>query len=88
VFNADTQAILLSSYGLTANCYILVTRLASWVEVEDCLFLRSSVRIFIWSDVITFALQGIGGCLTAIDTQRMAYTGQFVSPSNHGRDSG
>lgn len=76
----DLQCILLSPCGFLANSYVILPRLASWLEAEDCLFLKSRiiVRLFVWSDVITFFLQASGGGMTA-GSESMADIGHWVS---------
>jgi hypothetical protein len=75
-----SQFILLSPCGFLANSYVILPRLASWLEAEDCLFLKSRiiVRLFVWSDVITFFLQASGGGMTA-GSASMADIGHWVS---------
>jgi len=75
------QCILLSPCGFLANSYVILPRLASWLDAEDCLFLKSRiiVRLFVWSDVITFFLQASGGGMTA-GSESMADIGHWVSP--------
>jgi hypothetical protein len=57
-------------------------RLATWLDAEDCLFLKSRiiVRVFVWSDVITFWLQGSGGGMTAVQSSTISNIGYYVSP--------
>jgi hypothetical protein len=79
-----SQFILLSPCAFLAQNYIILPRLATWLDSEDCLFLPSRiiVRLFVWSDVITFWLQGGGGGLTASQSSTMANIGYYVSDSN------
>lgn len=76
----NLQCILLSPCGFLANSYVILPRLASWLDAEDCLFLKSRiiVRLFVWSDVITFFLQASGGGMTA-GSESMADIGHWVS---------
>jgi hypothetical protein len=78
------QFILLSPCAFLAQNYIILPRLATWLDSEDCLFLPSRiiVRLFVWSDVITFWLQGGGGGLTAAQNSTMANIGYYVSNRN------
>jgi hypothetical protein len=78
--STDLQFILLSPCGFLANSYVILPRLASWLEAEDCLFLKSRVivRLFVWSDVITFFLQASGGGLTAAGSKNMQNIGHWV----------
>ena len=75
-----TQFILLSPCAFLAHNYIILPRLAKWLDGEDCLFLssRKIVRIFVWSDVITFQIQAAGGGMTA-GSETMAHAGYWVS---------
>lgn len=75
-----SQFILLSPCGFLANSYIILPRLATWLDAEDCLFLKSRiiVRLFVWSDAITFFLQASGGGLTAMQDAKMSNIGHWV----------
>ncbi|RSH89118.1 hypothetical protein EHS25_002784 [Saitozyma podzolica] len=81
IYIAQTMFILLSPCAFLAQNYIILPRLATWLDSEDCLFLPSRiiVRLFVWSDVITFWLQGGGGGLTAAQNSTMANIGYYVS---------
>jgi hypothetical protein len=61
------QLILLSPCAFLAQNYVLLPRLATKLHCEQYLFVKSSiiVRIFVWSDVITFILQAAGGGLAS-----------------------
>lgn len=74
------QFILLSPCGFLANSYVILPRLATWLDAEDCLFLKSRiiVRLFVWSDVTTFLLQASGGGLTAMQDAKMSDIGHWV----------
>lgn len=74
------QFILLSPCGFLATSYVILPRLATWLDAEDCLFLKSRiiVRLFVWSDVITFLLQSSGGGMTAVDSEGMRNIGHWV----------
>lgn len=74
-----TQFTLLSPCGFIATSYIVLPRLATWLDAEDYLFLRASriVRLFVWSDVITFFLQAGGSGLTVM-TGTMGKVGAYV----------
>lgn len=74
------QFILLSPCAFLAQIYMILPRLATWLDCEDCLYIgsRKIVRIFVWSDVITFWAQAGGGGLTA-SSGTMAIIGYWVS---------
>jgi hypothetical protein len=78
---AHTQFILLSPCGFLAQSYMILPRLATWLDAEDCLFLKSRiiVRLFVWADVVTFLVQASGGGMTAVQNQSMANIGKWVS---------
>lgn len=78
--SADPQLTLLSPCGFIATNYIVLPRLATHISSEDCLFLppRRIVRIFVWSDVITFLLQGGGSGVTAMNNGTVANIGKYV----------
>ncbi|KAJ7618008.1 RTA1 like protein-domain-containing protein [Roridomyces roridus] len=66
-----------------ATDYVLLAHLASTFDdavVEKVMFIRPSriVRIFVWSDVATFLLQGGGGGLTASNNPSTANIGTKV----------
>ncbi|OCF59801.1 hypothetical protein L486_02474 [Kwoniella mangroviensis CBS 10435] len=74
-----TLFTLFSPCTFLAHDYIILPRLAKWLDAEDELFMRASkvTKIFIWSDVFTFWLQGAGGGLSAAQMelmQKMVYT--------------
>lgn len=75
------QFILLSPCLFLAQDYMLLPRLARWLDAEASLFLRPSriVKIFVWSDVLTFLLQAGGGGLTATDKETSRNLGRWVS---------
>ena len=62
---------------------MILPRLATWLDAEDCLFLKSRlvVRTFVWADVVTFFLQAAGGGMTAGDSASMQNIGHWVSRS-------
>ncbi|KAJ7604492.1 RTA1 like protein-domain-containing protein [Roridomyces roridus] len=75
--------ILLSPCAFLATDYVLLARLASTFDdevVEKTMFIRPSriVRIFVWSDVATFLLQGGGGGLTASNNPDTANIGTKI----------
>lgn len=76
-----TMLTLLSPCGFLAQNYVILPRLASHLEAEDCLFLssRKIVRIFVWSDVATFWLQAAGGGMTASQGDSMRNIGHWVT---------
>lgn len=57
---------------------MILPRLATWLEAEDCLFVKSRiiVRLFVWADVVTFWVQASGGGLTAMES--LANIGTWV----------
>jgi predicted lysophospholipase L1 biosynthesis ABC-type transport system permease subunit len=57
---------------------VLLPRLATWLDAEDCLFLRARIiaRLFIGSDICTFLIQAAGGGMTAME--KYAATGEKV----------
>ncbi|KAK1920745.1 hypothetical protein DB88DRAFT_444465, partial [Papiliotrema laurentii] len=59
--------ILKSPCASLAQDYVILPRIATWVDGEDCLFLSSNriLRIFVWSDVATFFLQAARGMTAA-----------------------
>jgi len=61
---------------------MILPRLATWLDAEDCLFLKSRrvVRIFVWSDVVTFLLQMSGSGMTAVQSN-IANIGHYVRRS-------
>lgn len=81
LYIAMTFFTLLSPCGFLAQDYMIIPRLASHLGAEDCLFLssRKIVRIFVWSDGITFFLQASGGGLTASDKPGNQNLGHWVS---------
>jgi hypothetical protein len=85
---ADSQFILLSPCGFLAQSYMILPRLATWLDAEDCLFLKSRiiVRLFVWADVVTFLVQASGGGMTAVQSESMANIGKWVSEVVHFSD--
>ncbi|WVQ64665.1 uncharacterized protein L199_002832 [Kwoniella botswanensis] len=81
VYIATTLFTLLSPCAFLANDYIILPRLARWLDAEDQLFLRASrvTKTFVWSDVITFWLQAAGGGLSASQSEGMQKTGLYVA---------
>jgi hypothetical protein len=59
---------------------MVLPRLATYLDAEDCLFLRSRwiVRIFVTFDVLTFLTQASGGGMAASGGS-IAKTGDHVS---------
>lgn len=59
---------------------MVLPRLATYLDAEDCLFLRSRwvVRIFVTADVVTFLTQAAGGGMAATGGD-MAKIGDHVS---------
>lgn len=74
------QFLLLSPCAYLAFSYMVLPRLATYLDAEDCLFLRSRwiVRIFVTADVITFLTQASGGGMAASGGD-LAKTGDHVS---------
>ncbi|TXT07725.1 uncharacterized protein COLE_04649 [Cutaneotrichosporon oleaginosum] len=70
IYVVTTLFTLLSPCAFLAQDYVLLPRLASWLDAEDCLFLsaRLVARIFIGSDICTFLIQAAGGGMTAIES--------------------
>jgi hypothetical protein len=75
--------ILLSPCAFIANNYIILPRLATHLGEERCLFIKSRiiVRLFVWSDVVTFLFQAAGGGMASAGGS-IASTGETVS--HHG----
>lgn len=73
------QLVLLSPCAFLAQDYMILPRLATWLDAEDCLFLKSRlvVRVFVWSDVVTFLLQMAGSGMTAVQSD-IANVGHYV----------
>ncbi|KAJ7108401.1 RTA1 like protein-domain-containing protein [Mycena crocata] len=76
--------ILLSPCAFLATDYMLLARLAATFDEEvskSCLLIRPSriVRIFVWSDAITFFLQASGGGLTATKNISTANIGNKIT---------
>lgn len=74
--------ILLAPCAFLATDYVILSRLSESLGDEiakDCLFIRSSiiVKLFVWSDVITFFVQAAGSALTATDD--MEHVGSIVA---------
>lgn len=74
-----SQLVLLSPCAFLAQDYMILPRLATWLDAEDCLFFKSRlvVRIFVWSDVVTFLLQMAGSGMTAVQSN-IANIGHYV----------
>ncbi|BEI82856.1 hypothetical protein CcaverHIS002_0307240 [Cutaneotrichosporon cavernicola] len=79
IYIATTLFTLLSPCAFLAQDYVLLPRLATWLDAEDCLFLSSRLiaRIFIGSDICTFLIQAAGGGMTAMES--MASTGEKIA---------
>lgn len=75
------QFLLLSPCAYLAFSYMVLPRLATYLDAEDCLFLRSRwiVRIFVTADVVTFLTQASGGGMAASGGD-IAETGDHVGP--------
>ncbi|KAK4049627.1 hypothetical protein OIO90_005386 [Microbotryomycetes sp. JL221] len=76
-----TLFVLLSPCLFLAFDYVLLSRLSSSLgeDIADkCLFLPSRliVKIFVWTDVFVFFLQGSGGGLSAIDSDNLRNIGE------------
>ncbi|KAJ6536444.1 RTA1 like protein-domain-containing protein [Mycena vulgaris] len=76
--------ILLSPCAFLATDYMLLARLASTFDDEiakSCLLIRPSriVKIFVWSDGITFFLQASGGGLSSTSNTSTANLGTKIS---------
>jgi len=58
---------LLSPCAFLANNYIVLPRLANWLDLGDAMMIRPTrvLKIFLWSDGITFFLQMSGGGMGA-----------------------
>ncbi|CAK5273578.1 unnamed protein product [Mycena citricolor] len=75
--------ILLSPCLFLATDYMLLSRLVNTFDpqiVDRCLFIKPTrvVKIFVWSDVLTFFLQSSGGGLTASHSASMANLGSKI----------
>ena len=75
------QLTLLSPCGFLALDYVLLPRLATYLDAQDALFIKPHLiaRIFVTSDVVTFLTQAAGGGLTAMKNPTTANTGHWVS---------
>ncbi|RXK37328.1 hypothetical protein M231_05394 [Tremella mesenterica] len=70
IYIATYLFTLLSPCAYLAQDYVILPRVASYLQSEDSLFLssRKIVRIFVWSDVATFLTQAAGGSLELSDS--------------------
>lgn len=59
---------------------MLLPRLAHHLDGEDLLFISPArvVKIFVWSDVVTFLLQASGGGLSATGNTSSVNIGKWV----------
>ncbi|KAI5449232.1 hypothetical protein NCC49_005211 [Naganishia albida] len=80
VYIPQTLFILLSPCAFIANNYIILPRLATHLGEERCLFIKSRiiVRLFVWSDVVTFLFQAAGGGMASAGGS-IATTGEKIS---------
>lgn len=81
-FVLQSTFILLSPCAFIALDYVLLSKLSESLGedvTKDCLFIRSSiiVKVFVWSDVVTFDVQANGAGLTA--TPRIAHIGSIIA---------
>ncbi|KAK1924191.1 RTA1 like protein-domain-containing protein [Papiliotrema laurentii] len=81
IYIMQYMLILLSPCAFLAQDYVILPRIATWLNAEDCLFLESRwiVRTFVWADVTTFLLQAAGGGMTAAQGDSMANIGHWVA---------
>ncbi|KIY49756.1 RTA1 like protein, partial [Fistulina hepatica ATCC 64428] len=72
VYIVETLFILLSPCAFLAQDYVILPRLAKWLSAEGFLFINPAkvVKIFVWSDCLTFFLQSSGGGLTAVKNSK------------------
>jgi hypothetical protein len=79
IYIVTTLFTLLSPCAYLAQDYVLLPRLATWLDAEDCLFLRARIiaRLFIGSDICTFLIQAAGGGMTAME--KYAATGEKIA---------
>ncbi|GAA5886138.1 hypothetical protein JCM16303_000061 [Sporobolomyces ruberrimus] len=81
IYSGMTLFLLLSPCTFLAINYVLLTRLASALKAEKALFIRASwvVKIFIWSDVVSFLLlSGGGGMSVSQDLAKIAHAISIV----------
>ncbi|GHJ90211.1 hypothetical protein NliqN6_6613 [Naganishia liquefaciens] len=80
VYIPQTLFILLSPCAFIANNYIILPRLATHLGEERCLFIKSRiiVRLFVWSDIVTFLFQAAGGGMASAGGS-IASTGETIS---------
>ncbi|KAG7530345.1 hypothetical protein FFLO_05117 [Filobasidium floriforme] len=80
VYAIQNLFLLLSPCAYLAFSYMVLPRLATYLDAEDCLFLRSRwiVRIFVTADVVTFLTQASGGGMAASGGD-MAKTGDKLT---------
>ncbi|KAJ7508287.1 RTA1 like protein-domain-containing protein [Mycena galericulata] len=76
--------ILLSPCAFLATDYMLLARLTGTFDQEvtdTCLLIRPAriVKIFIWSDAITFLMQATGGGMSSSTTASRAHLGNKVT---------
>ncbi|KAE9395557.1 RTA1-domain-containing protein [Gymnopus androsaceus JB14] len=76
--------ILLSPCAFLATDYILLSRLANSLGrtvADNCLLLPSTriTKIFVWSDVITFLIQAVGGALSTSGKSSSVKVGEKVA---------
>ncbi|KAF7365270.1 hypothetical protein MVEN_00398800 [Mycena venus] len=83
-FIAMDLFILLSPCLFLATDYMILSRLATIFDekvAQSCFLIRHSliVKIFVWSDVITFLLQSTGGSLTTTNDNHLVSLGNTLT---------
>ncbi|KAJ7254408.1 RTA1 like protein-domain-containing protein [Mycena haematopus] len=83
-FVAMDLFILLSPCLFLATDYTILSHLAATFDkkvTQSCFLIRHSliVRIFVWSDVTTFILQGTGGSLTTTNDSHLVNLGSTLT---------
>nr|XP_018266536.1 uncharacterized protein I303_00511 [Kwoniella dejecticola CBS 10117]OBR88694.1 hypothetical protein I303_00511 [Kwoniella dejecticola CBS 10117] len=81
VYVGTTLLTLLSPCAFLANDYIILPRLARWLDAEEQLFMPASrvVKTFVWSDVVTFLLQAAGGGMSAMQSEGSQKAGLYIA---------
>jgi len=81
VYSISTLFILLSPCAWFACIYMLLSRMARYLDATDLLLLPANwiTKIFVTSDVITFMMQGAGGGLTASSNPSSADLGHKLA---------
>ncbi|GAA6017615.1 hypothetical protein JCM11491_005302 [Sporobolomyces phaffii] len=79
IYSVMTLFLLLSPCTFLAINYVLLTRLADALGAESALFIRASwvVKIFIWSDVVSFFALASGGGMSV--SENLASIGHNIS---------